>query len=198
MLYHTHLLRWTAVLALALVAVFAVRSQANAETSAASPTRQQAATWSGVGGCARCQFQEVTKSEDCAPVLKSGSNVFFLKSSESRKAEVEPSLAKLECSGAIQRIEVKAGFQTDESGRKWLHVEQVASMAPWGSKAHGDSTCPMMRTTDKSACTKELSAREEKSSNKFDLQAWGRSFWQEVKESFVKNTEPVLNKYFSK
>jgi hypothetical protein len=190
MLYQSHLLRWTAVLALALVAVLVVRSKANAETNSASPVNKQASTWSGAGGCARCQFSEVTKAEDCAPVLKSGSNIFYLKSSENQKEAVERSLAALECVDVIQRIEVKAGFKTDESGRKWLSVEQVKSMAPWERK----SGCPAMQKSDKAACPKELSACQEKPMNKLDLEAWGRSFWQEVKDSFVRNTEPLLNK----
>jgi cytochrome c553 len=196
MLHQTHLLRWTAVLVLALVAVLVVRSQANAETNSAAPVQKQASTWSGAGGCARCQFSEVTKAEDCAPVLKSGSNIFYLKSSENQKEAVEKSLAVLECADAIQRIEVKAGFQTDESGRKWLNVEQFKSMSPWGSKVHGESGCPVMQKTEKPAGTKELTSCQEKPMNKLDLESWGRPLWQEVKDSLVKNVEPVVKERF--
>ena len=94
----------------------------------------------------------------------------------------------LECADVIQRIEVKAGFKTDESGRKWLSVEHVKSMAPW----EGKSGCPAIQKAGKQETTSkpELPLTDENPLNKLDLESWGRSFWQEVKNTFVKTSQP--------
>jgi len=198
MLLQSNLLRWSAVLVLATVIVVAIRSQVNAQTPESLQSVTDSSTvadWSGIGGCARCQFGSMTKSEVCAPIMKSGSNIFYLKSTSQQKREPCMHMASLACSDSPQRLTVKASFLADTNGRKWLDVAQFTLLEPWG-KDCAKSRCPILSEPGASNAVPVIpSSKDLIPINKLDLDNWGKTLWHEARNSWSQTVKPLLDKH---
>jgi hypothetical protein len=88
---------------------------------AADPTPKE---FTGTVGCAKCDYATQTKAEKCAPVLKVGDDVYFLKLPETAAPTLKDELVQVE-KGKLKGDYTVLGVASEEGGKTWITVTSL-------------------------------------------------------------------------
>ena len=106
--------------------------------NAQAAEEKKAQDYTGTAGCAKCTFAKLTKADKCAPVLKVGEEVYYLKVADGATEALKAQLADIEKKKIKGDCTVRGVLSdADASGKKWLTVESVTPKPADGAKDGG-------------------------------------------------------------